>query len=515
MRYTNEQIMDHMSQLIRVGFVTARQPEKHRVQVELRDTVTNPLVTKWLPVLCPCASGDLHYDLPDIGDQVLCLFLSYGLEQGFVVGSMYGKQTPPVSDAEKFHRKFKDGATIEYDRATHALTANIPGTAKIVCTGTLTLDAPHILLHGALTNTAQDGGPGKATFSGGVEILNGGLNAVAGDVVASGVSLAGHTTTGVQPGTGTSDLPTGGASGLPVGPMPMTDAVVDANYEQLRQQVEQSDKPEEKLLLCVPEIAAAMVEQQDRPEDREGWLLLRRLLRRWFAGVECDDALKSPDVVWVDLDWVLQYRRAQLAYNTIKTEDGLLTVKAKNNLTAVLKADGKLLPQGRCEFNYITDDHRQWNGRYAQQYTVFRYGISENEIPENFIDDDGDIGDVEFQHGDMIQPDGLTAAMGGFQIRAFVAGYTEPLQTGGHRIAINKIGIIVWDSFNFKGKANLRYWRCSPPEFALMQIPGSMELTNDHFNAFRRNNHRGQDFLVLSRMRILDILPEYTYETGI
>ena len=291
--------------------------------------------------------------------------------------------------------------------------------------------------------------------------------------------------------------------------------MVDANYEQLRQQMEQSGKPEEKLLLCVPDIAAAMAEQQDRPEDREGWLLLRRLLRRWFAGVECDDALKSPDVVWVDLDWVLQFQRAWSAYELIISEDGLLTEKSRLNLEYVLNIDKKFSPDSRVEFNYITDDHRQWNRRYAQQYTVFRYGVTTNEIPENFIDDDGDIGDVEFQHGDMIQPDGLTAAMGGFQIRAFVAGYTEPLQTGGHKIIINKIGIIVWDSFNFKGKANLRHWRCSPPAFALLQIPGSMELTNDHFNAFRRNNHRGQDFLVLSRMRVLDILPEYTYETGI
>ena len=98
---TNEQILDRMAQMIRVDFVNARMPEKMRVKVTLRDTVTSELITDWLPVLCPRASQDMQYDLPDIGDQVLCLFLSYGLEQGFVIGSMYGKQTPPVQSGDK------------------------------------------------------------------------------------------------------------------------------------------------------------------------------------------------------------------------------------------------------------------------------------------------------------------------------------------------------------------------------------------------------------------------------
>lgn len=93
---SEEQLRDTLAQMVRVGFVSARQPEKMRVRVELRDTVTAALVTDWLPVLCPRACGDLAYDLPDVGDQVLCLFLGYGLEQGFVLGAMYGKAAPAM-----------------------------------------------------------------------------------------------------------------------------------------------------------------------------------------------------------------------------------------------------------------------------------------------------------------------------------------------------------------------------------------------------------------------------------
>ena len=112
---SEEQLRDTLAQMVRVGFVSARQPEKMRVRVELRDTVTSSLVTDWLPVLCPRACGDLAYDLPDVGDQVLCLFLGYGLEQGFVLGAMYGKAAPPVSSGDIWQRRFQDGTVLEYE----------------------------------------------------------------------------------------------------------------------------------------------------------------------------------------------------------------------------------------------------------------------------------------------------------------------------------------------------------------------------------------------------------------
>ena len=56
-----------MNELARVGFVVSRQPEKHRVRVEFRDTVTAKLVSGWLPVLVPRASADMAFDLPDVG----------------------------------------------------------------------------------------------------------------------------------------------------------------------------------------------------------------------------------------------------------------------------------------------------------------------------------------------------------------------------------------------------------------------------------------------------------------
>lgn len=135
---TPDQITDLMAQMIRVGFVNARQPEKMRVKVTVPDTTGAELVTDFLPVLCPRACEDMQYDLPDVGDQVLCLFLPYGREQGFVIGAMYGKQSPPVQSGDKWHRKFKDGTYVEYDREQHKLVADVKGDVEITTTGSVT-----------------------------------------------------------------------------------------------------------------------------------------------------------------------------------------------------------------------------------------------------------------------------------------------------------------------------------------------------------------------------------------
>ena len=188
-----------------------------RVRVELPDTVTSSLVTAWLPVLCRRACADLTYDLPDIGDQVLCVFLPIGLEQGFVAGSMFGKQSPPVTNPDKVHRRFKDGTFLEYDRNEHNLTANVQGDVVITATGSVTvtaktiqltgqesiaLTAPTITLQGSVSTSAQGGGPGTVSMNGDAT--------VSGDVHAGLVSLRSHTHQGVDPGNGTSGSPVGG-----------------------------------------------------------------------------------------------------------------------------------------------------------------------------------------------------------------------------------------------------------------------------------------------------------------
>lgn len=201
-------VQDVLAQTIRVGFVTARQPEKMRVQVDLRDTVTQSLVSAWLPVLCPRASGDLVYDLPDVGDQVLCLFLPYGLEQGFVVGAMYGKASPPVSSGDKWHRRFQDGTVLEYDRAAHKLTAQVQGDVAVTATGSVQANVTDgVSVHSAASLTLmapsmQLGGGGGGTTK---AAMQGTFRLQDGDIIVEGISFLHHV----------HDCPHGGQTGEP------------------------------------------------------------------------------------------------------------------------------------------------------------------------------------------------------------------------------------------------------------------------------------------------------------
>jgi phage baseplate assembly protein V len=53
-------------------------------------------------------------------------------EAGTVLGAIYSSaDTPPVQSPDKYHMSFKDGASVEYDRAAHALAVTLPNGATI------------------------------------------------------------------------------------------------------------------------------------------------------------------------------------------------------------------------------------------------------------------------------------------------------------------------------------------------------------------------------------------------
>lgn len=484
-----------MAQMIRVGFVNARQPEKMRVKVTVRDTTGAQLVTDWLPVLCPRASGDMQYDLPDIGDQVLCLFLPYGLEQGFVVGAMYGKQVPPVQSGDKWHRTFSDGTTVEYDRAAHKLTANVKGDVDGTATGSvtmkadgpMTLEAPIVYVRGTLVNTAKDGSPGNAVISGGLQVLSGGVNVPDGDVVAGAVSLTNHLTQGVEPGAGQSGPPVGGGSGSGSGSGESGDGSTETERHLgvVAETVAQRGSDIDKLILCLPKIAAAEAEEQSNQDNKQGWLYLHDMFERWLSGPANPEALSNPKVFWVDQEWALSYTRVNLAYEQLRSRPYLFSPAARDELANILRRDEKLLPDGRCDFDYINKDYSHWRADYFQQSTV--HGMAS------------------------IHADGLMAAMGNFQLRALAKGYTVP-EDDHHLIFVTAVSVIIWDSFNFDDDEPLGYWRCSPPKFSSGPFEGGQELNNSQFRNFR-NLGFGEDFLVLSHPRPLDLFTAFVYET--
>jgi len=134
--------------VFRVGKVVAVDEKTAKARVELEDA--DKVITYWLPVVVQKTQNDKFYWLPDIGELVLVGFLDYGIEQGFILGSIYNeKDTPPVSDKNKIHIRFKDGTILEYSREEHKLFIDIKGNLEILASGNITIKAKgNILIDG-------------------------------------------------------------------------------------------------------------------------------------------------------------------------------------------------------------------------------------------------------------------------------------------------------------------------------------------------------------------------------
>lgn len=126
--------------IFRIGEVTSTLPNKGKVKVKFEDM--DDLVSYEMWVLNRKTREDKDYWMPDIKDQVFCLFLGNGMEAGCVLGAIYSdKDKPPVNSQDKRHVRFKDGSVFEYDRKTHALTVDVKGDISIRATGNVMIDA--------------------------------------------------------------------------------------------------------------------------------------------------------------------------------------------------------------------------------------------------------------------------------------------------------------------------------------------------------------------------------------
>lgn len=125
---------------IRKGTVCDINPATMAVRVEFNDKDNMPSAE--LPVLCRGAGGNKDYWLPDVGDQVVCLFENNDKNNssGWVLGTYFTEKHPPqASNAEIRRLDFGDGSYMEFNRAE--------GSLKIQCTGPITINGSVINLN--------------------------------------------------------------------------------------------------------------------------------------------------------------------------------------------------------------------------------------------------------------------------------------------------------------------------------------------------------------------------------
>lgn len=179
-----------LENLIRFGVIAAVQMKPPRVKVK-----TGELTTAWLPWLALRAGSDREWDPPTLDEQVILLSPSGQLANGVVITGLPSDHIPANGDRAGLHRRtYADGAVIEYDSVAHHLNATLPGsgTTSLVSKGGINIIGP-INHQGDYNQTGNQNVVGRVDVS--------------EDVVAAGISLVNHLTTGIKQGDDQSGKP--------------------------------------------------------------------------------------------------------------------------------------------------------------------------------------------------------------------------------------------------------------------------------------------------------------------
>ena len=208
--------------LIKIGEVSSVDPEKCTARAVFDDE--DSLVSYDLQILQRNTYENHDYQMVHPGEDVVCLFLGPGQEDGFIIGSLYaGEIKPPEASLDRRTVVFSDDTRVCYDRQEHKLTVTIEGTeivfnrrdgsitvpnavtincttATVNASSSVTLDTPKTDITGVLNVTglitgkgglAVSGGSGAAASVTGDMNLQGQVDA-SGDVKAGGISLMNH-----------------------------------------------------------------------------------------------------------------------------------------------------------------------------------------------------------------------------------------------------------------------------------------------------------------------------------
>lgn len=241
--FNNDEALGRLNDLIRIGEVSSIDPVRCTARVVFDDD--DSIVSYDLPILQRNTLKTHDFHSVNVGEDVLCLFLPSGPEEGFVIGSFYaGEVTPPEKTEKRRTTVFEDGTVVQYDMAVHKLTVLIEGTsivfdrqngtvtvpnawtvncdtatvnaktsatvntatATINASASTTIDTPSTHITGTLQvdklitgsgGLSVTGGSGASIQCSGNMTLDGTIDAT-GDVTAGGISLQNHTHTGVH-----------------------------------------------------------------------------------------------------------------------------------------------------------------------------------------------------------------------------------------------------------------------------------------------------------------------------
>lgn len=143
--------------MFRVGTVSSVDYDTGRLRVVLEDK--DNIVTDELPML------SFEYEMPAIGEKVLCLFFGNGLSKGLVLGRyFYQKDMPAESGKDIYFKHFLRDGFLRYNRANKTLTIH---AENIVLDGNVSITGD-VQIAGNLTANGNIHSGGNITAAGSI-----------------------------------------------------------------------------------------------------------------------------------------------------------------------------------------------------------------------------------------------------------------------------------------------------------------------------------------------------------
>lgn len=175
------------------GTVSAVDAAAHSLRVKI--PVLDDMETDWLPMATPAAGGNRFYSLPDVGELVVCLLDARG-ENGCVIGAIYNaSDKPPVSDQNKWVKRFANGTVISHDRGSGEVVVETPGKVEIKAAQKVDIQSPqteitgNATVNGLLTYTA---GLAAGNVGGGTAAKITGNVIIDGRLILNGIDMGAH-----------------------------------------------------------------------------------------------------------------------------------------------------------------------------------------------------------------------------------------------------------------------------------------------------------------------------------
>lgn len=189
--------------MIRTGIIAEINHETGRCRVQ-----TGGIVTDWLNWLTSRAGRSRTWWAPSVGEQVLILAVGGELDTAFVLPAIFSDDHPaPSASADAFHIAFPDGAVIEYEPETGALSVTGITTAEVTASKSITATVPVVMIK-ADTRITLDTPEVVCTnklITGTLEVQKGGkmsgdIEHAGGKFTSNGVQVDDHDHGGVERG---------------------------------------------------------------------------------------------------------------------------------------------------------------------------------------------------------------------------------------------------------------------------------------------------------------------------